>query len=497
MVTKATQDCQTNEIDRELERIKNMVDDAVKQGRSAHELEREVFAGVCGLGRMLFAAFLKVQVDADLGPSVTLPDGRRLVRCLPQQRRLMTLFGEFKVKRAVYAVREGQVAEVIPFDQRLALPESDYSYPLQDWCQTLAVELAFKPVTAMLKKFMGIRVTVDTVERICQRSAELVEAFQDSRPAPSQDDEGEILVATIDHKGIPMVRTEAIEAEPHRTKGKKPKKRMAAIGCTYSVDPHIRTPEELTSLLFCEASYVTPPPEPQARRYWASLSRDVAGVSLYGQDEVLKKMAQDIAERRQPGQILVYLTDGQRSLVTGGQAHLPRDAETVEILDLLHVTPRLWEAAHLFHKEGSTDATVFVRRLLARVLHGETVVVVSSLRQMATKRRLRASAQDRLRIVCEFLLSNLHRMRYHEYLAQGYPIATGVIEGACRHIIKDRMERTGMRWKPSGAHAVLQLRTTKANDCWDEFHAFRIEHETLRKYPYQNLLSHVGWPVAA
>jgi hypothetical protein len=82
-----------------------------------------------------------------------------------------------------------------------------------------------------------------------------------------------------------------------------------------------------------------------------------------------------------------------------------------------------------------------------------------------------------------FLESNLHRMRYDQYLAFGYPIATGVIEGACRHIVKDRMERAGMRWKVPGAQAMLELRVIYTNGDWKAFQAYRIEQETKRLYP--------------
>jgi hypothetical protein len=75
-------------------------------------------------------------------------------------------------------------------------------------------------------------------------------------------------------------------------------------------------------------------------------------------------------------------------------------------------------------------------------------------------------------------------MRYDEYLAAGYPIATGVIEGACRHIVKDRMERTGMRWKIPGAQAMLELRTIHINGDWETFQQFRVKFETKRLYPY-------------
>src|SRR5207247_1953663 len=101
-----------------------------------------------------------------------------------------------------------------------------------------------------------------------------------------------------------------------------------------------------------------------------------------------------------------------------------------------------------------------------------------------------------LATICNYLEKNAERMRYDEYLAKGYPIASGAIEGACRHYVKDRMERTGMSWVKAGAQAMLELRSTALNGDWDEFVTFRIEQETQLLYPHRDILDEVSWPMA-
>ena len=108
---------------------------------------------------------------------------------------------------------------------------------------------------------------------------------------------------------------------------------------------------------------------------------------------------------------------------------------------------------------------------------------------MGTKRGLKKSQWQKLQTVCNYLEKNLPRMRYDEYLAAGYPIASGVIEGACRYVVKDRMERAGMRWTVAGAQAMLDLRTTYVNGQWHEFQSYRIQQERKRLYPYQRWLN--------
>jgi hypothetical protein len=217
------------------------------------------------------------------------------------------------------------------------------------------------------------------------------------------------------------------------------------------------------------------------------LTREVAGEMVRAQDEVFKHLGDEVKQRRSEGQVLVHLSDGQTSLEEDRKKYLPRDRKTVDILDLLHVNPRLWEAAHLFHAEGSDEATGFVRKQMLLVLKGKAKQVIEDLRQTGAK--LRGARATRLRKLCKFLEKNLHRMHYGRYLRAGYPIATGVIEGACRHVIKDRMERAGMRWKIQGAEAMLELRTIETNGDWEEFQSYRIDAENKRLYPHAEFLA--------
>ena len=264
---------------------------------------------------------------------------------------------------------------------------------------------------------------------------------------------------------------------------------MACIGCVYSVDRHVRTPSELIAVLFREErSKRDGSPDACQKRYWAELTREVAGETVRAQDQVFQHMRDEVAQRRKPGQILVHLSDGQVSLEEDREKYLPRDRKTVDILDLMHVNPRLWEAAHLFHPEGSDEATEFVRERMLRVLQGKAKAVIADLRQTGAQLGLRGAKAARLRKLCKFLEKNLHRMRYDKCLRAGYPIATGVIEGACRHVIKDRMERAGMRWKVPGAEAMLELRAINTNGDWEEFQNYRIDQETSRLYPHRAVL---------
>jgi len=478
--------------------LQQWVCQSAQDGTSAHGFERGLFDRLLALGATLFRAFLKLVGPGDFGPAVRLDDGRPVQRSAEQHvRRLLTVFGEFSVSRWVYSQYAKSKVEFAPTDQRLQLPASAVSYLLQEWDQLLGVDQPFGQVRAVIETILRLPQSVDTLEHTNQQMAEATPVFRDSQGPVDLTKEGALLVVSEDNKGIPMVRpVEEKPAGAHRTKGEKAnKKQMACIGCVYSVDRHARTPEQLVATLFRDPDRPKEqPPQAQNKRYWAELSRERDGEEVRGQDVVFQHLQAEVATRRQPGQWLVHLCDGQASLETDRHTYLPEDAHTLDILDLMHVLPRVWEAAHVFHREASDEAVAFVRQHLTRFLHGEAGNVIAHWRRKATQQGLTGAKKKNLRALCAFLAKNKHRMRYDEYLRLGCPVATGVIEGACRHVIKDRMERAGMRWKVPGAQAMLNLRTIRTNGDWTAFQDFRIALENEWLYPNTRAIDAREWP---
>jgi hypothetical protein len=289
----------------------------------------------------------------------------------------------------------------------------------------------------------------------------------------------------------------------HPSKGEKAsQKRLAMVASVYTVGQYVRAPEEVVAALFRdprqEGEKSPPRPQPQNKRVMASLSRVDEEGEHAAVDIVHEWMFNELVERNRQGQHwqrpMAFLYDGQESLWEARQRHLP--AGGVDILDLLHVTPRLWKAAHVFHREGSDAAEEFVRERCLRVLQGRVDGVIRGLREMATKRGLSGSKKKTLTRICSYLKNNRGRMRYDEYLAAGYPIASGVIEGACRHLVKDRMERAGMHWTPDGAQAMLDVRSIHVDGAWDDYHTYRIDRETHQLYPHRHLVEGTCYAIA-
>jgi hypothetical protein len=249
---------------------------AATQGTAVHDVERGIWQRLLHLGRTTLGHFFDLQGTGDLGDTVTLPDGQAWER-LPQLHtcRYVSIFGAFTLARTVYGSREGQKLEFVPLDNRLQLPESVFSYVLQDWDQGLCVEQAFGQAQSTVARLLNLKQSVDSLEMMNVQMAEQVKDFRDNRPQPDPATEGPILVTSADGKGIVMRRSEDDPAPAaHRTKGQKAsQKRLATVGTAYSVAPYVRTAEEVVAALFGDGPKPPPRPQPAHKRVWASLAQ--------------------------------------------------------------------------------------------------------------------------------------------------------------------------------------------------------------------------------
>jgi hypothetical protein len=178
---------------------------------------------------------------------------------------------------------------------------------------------------------------------------------------------------------------------------------------------------------------------------------------------------------------VVCVMDGQASFWDLQKIGFP---EATGILDIFQVMERLWKAAYAFHPQGSAQAEAFVDQHLTMLLEGKVGYEIGVLRRLlnAHRKTLSKSGKDALTEAIRYFNTNRERMHYDEYLKAGYPIGSGVAEGACRHVVKDRMERTGMRWEIEGAQPILHLRAIQWNAQWTAFMKHRIHREQSSLY---------------
>ncbi|MFO1423580.1 MAG: ISKra4 family transposase [Candidatus Competibacteraceae bacterium] len=465
---------------------------AAREGLPAHELERSLWHHLLRLGHDLQAAYFALAGDGDCGETLTLADGRVVQRLPdPHGRPYRSIFGEFTLERVVYGTREGQRIEAAPLDARLGLPEGRCSYVLRDWNQALVVEAPYAQVNAVLERILGFNPSVAGLETMTRTLAGAVAGYEATRPPATPATGEQILVLSADGKGVPLRKpadAPAIAAHDHARGPKPDRKEMAVLGAAYQIDPHVRTPLAVVEALFRDPGAAPERngprrPVPRQKRVCAALPMAVAADLAPRPADVIFPWLATEARRRDPDHQhpRVLLMDGQASLWDAAAATLG-DAPRVEILDLLHATGYLWEAVHLFHDPGSEMALRWMKLLVLGLLSGMGAGVIRWLQHWAEPGELPAASRARLEQIHGYFERHRDRIHYDRYLAAGYPIASGVIEGACRHVVKDRMERAGMHWTLPGAQALLNLRCVALNDEWEPFMNHYIQSETVRLY---------------
>jgi hypothetical protein len=265
-------------------------------------------------------------------------------------------------------------------DSRLALPESKFSYVVQDLSQLLTCEEPFAKVAAFLERLLGVTLHVDSLERTNRAMAREVESFRESQPVPPPSEEGEILVESADGKGVPIRRpadTPRIHDHQHKRGPKKDRKKMAIVGTVYTVDRHVRTADEIVEALFRSPDETQPPhkrPRPCHKQVCASLTHESENEdeARHGLATIMGWMAEQCQVRNPRGRKeTVCVMDGQESLWEARQL-FQKDKPVTEVLDLLHVTQRLWQLAHLFHPPDSLPAKAFVRETTLVDTSGES-----------------------------------------------------------------------------------------------------------------------------
>jgi hypothetical protein len=401
------------------------------------------------------------------------------------QRELAGVFGPVTVTRMAY--RAPGAANLYPADGVLNLPEEKHSHGLRRLAAIESSRGSFQQATAAVERATGVRVGKRQLEQLAQAAAVDVDSFY-ARTRPGSRPATDLLVLTADAKGIVML-PEALRETTRKTAAgsrhklatrlspgeKTGRKRMAELGCVYDATPVPRTPADI----------ITRPGSRRDRKARHGPVAEGKWLTASVTDDIPAVIGQvfDEAARRDPGQqrTWVVLVDGNRTQIEAITAEAARRRFTVHIVvDFVHVLEYLWKAAWSFFYSGDPEAERWVAEQAVKVLDGKAGDVVAGIRRRATRCGYSAAERKSADEAADYLTSKKPYLRYDRALQAGWPIATGIIEGACRHIVKDRLDVTGARWGLSGAEAVLTLRALLANGDFEPYWKFHLEQEHQR-----------------
>jgi len=382
------------------------IDHHVQEKTAAHQVEKQIFNGILTLGYHLLSHYFQQFGHCNQGKVVTLKKGRKVIR-FPQlrQKKYQSIFGEIKLKRWVYGSRVGQKIAYIPLDACLQLPQKKPSYLLQQWQQRLTGQMPYEQTQKILTMILGQTPSTHSLQRETKTLGLSLAAYQEKKPIALPAKVTEIVVSTIDGKGVPM---------------RKGDKKMALVSCSYTIAPHLRTAEEVLKALFSQDEYshdqgAKKRPKPQEKQVYTSLLRDENGSMKPSMKASYDWLEQEYQQRNPHHQRPhIALIDGQVSLAHEMQKRFESHGNYVEILDILHVAGYAWDAAKTFHTEEKLQR-FYAHYCIKSILQGEVDQVIASLQFFKEEQGLKGKKAKKIQTVTVYFSNNRYRMKYNDY----------------------------------------------------------------------------------
>lgn len=466
-----------------------------------HEVELKLFRMLMPLGLSLLKEVVAGHGDGRVEGTLQRENGTSLPCHSVASRDYLSVFGEIKIARAYYW-KEGCGEGLCPLDAMLNLPAGKHSYLLEKWIMADVARGTYDEAIERIGGILGLTLWKREQVLEAQRAAADADTFYARKAAPGPDAEGPVICATADCKGVRMIPSEkpdfAKPASARLGKGEKTGlRRDAVVTSDFSFFPGARDPEEMARRLLRMSTQREKDAEAAARARRtergeveprAPINQQRAA-TMFGKEKAFKDLA-DRIQKRDPGaeKPIYVLIDGEQALENGLANEFKARGWNGRLegycLDIFHVMEYVWEAGTALHGEKNPEREKWVHRQTLSLLSGRAGRVAGGLRQIATKRgkKLRKSQIKSLHKAANYLDNHSHMMRYDIYLEKGYPIGTGVIEGACGSLVKQRMDGSGKRWSKVGAQNVLNLRSTIQNNDWDNYWDFHISLEKNRLY---------------
>jgi len=449
-----------------------------------------------------------------LRPAVVGSEGTARKEAVEGEKRpLDTIFGGIEAGRFAYRAPRKGVGNLMPLDLELNLPAGRFSFGLQRLAAMEIARSSFENTRESIVQQTGVVVSKGQLEEMVSEMAADFDAFyfwgskqaqaglsavlgsEDGIKSPERLDRSKLLVITTDGKGVRVVERDLREATrlaaqkrreqsgktdplPEVEEIKLYRRRMAQVCAVYSIAPFRRKPEDIIREMrhLQLAGENLPRPRPEQKRTWASVERDAAQTIRQAFDEALwrdpkREMRWVVVVDGNPDQLRIIRRLAKKMGV-----------KVTLVLDFIHVAGYVWKASYCFHPKGSEAARQWVDEKLLAILQGKASDVAAGIRRAATLAGLSKTKREPVDKGCDYILDHADMMHYDEFLAEGLPIASGVIEGACRHLLQDRLDLSGATWTVQNAEAVLRLRALKTSGDFDDYWAFHEQEELRRNH---------------
>lgn len=431
------------------------------------ETERGVHKRMMELGRRLICEYFEELGSGNVGYRASYKgcDYKRKHRERPET--ILSVFGKIPYKQSIYYGENG--ISVRPLAAMANLPDRQVTYFAQSFMARLGIQDTYRESQESYAEFFGYSLSPRTVEKVVEDQAKSYGEYETQRVLPKPEEEKTIGVVSFDGKGIQVVKSE-------RSTGKT---RESLVGCVYTAAPEEREAKKIAK------SFIMPELMSDEEKKSNRKKNNAQNIEYYGSvTEKKKKVFSDVRDRASARfsaasiTTVVCVMDGAPCLWRLAKKFFPK---AISILDIVHVVDYIKLATTALEKDKKAARTL-AYTYLTTILQGGLNSVITGLRIRLTKNRIRGRRRKDIEKAITYFENHKEYMRYDEYLAAGYPIATGVVESACGHLVKDRMGKAGARWRLNGAESVLKLRCVKASRDWNRYLEIRKQSERNRLY---------------
>lgn len=461
-----------------------------KSEMSVSNMERSLLKSLLKIGLQLLILAIRSrqeEIENQGPPKVTGQLTNKGLLSRPYQ----SLFGGLEIKHRKYYIKGRGI--YYPLDDSLNLPSGKLSYVLQDWTGRGSTELDYRESVSMLNEILGLNLNGTQSKFHSNEQGNQVADFYNQQaivPVPKSN----YLCLEWDGKGVPIIKEERKENSEESATSvaarlkrgeKRGIKKTATVSVVSDFSPKYRAKESIIRGLF--KSPLTPLEKQKKdgllevvhskQNNW---HQHIHRRAFLGNQEISINYGVNLAKKRMQGKDIpmVALVDGgiglEGNMIKAFEQQGIRSQLKYIILDIVHVSEYVWKAGNAILGENSNLRTGWVKDVLSDILDSKISKVIENLKDNLKKTKLSKSAKKQLNKTITYFTNHQHKMDYKVYLDQGLPVSTALVESSCGHLVKDRMERSGMRWSINGAQNMMDARAVKKNGDWAEFMDFVI-----------------------
>ena len=476
---------------REVAKLTQLAEGYVEKDTRVDKMELGLLKELLSICYTLLEFILQQKINQKLDKIPKVSGGEKVFKKGLQSRNYQSLFGLHQLLRPSYWTKS--LGKFFVLDEDLSLPKAKWSYNLQELIGLNASENDFRESVRVVNKLLGLNLSGKSSERNAGCLGVEVENYYEAKELLPRTD-AVCFSATFDGKGVPKIKDAAKkEGNPKKKLGKGEKKgvmQMATVGVMSCFEPRQRTSNSIiNTLMGSPLSKVQPDKaiklEKQVNdnRWHQDIHRrsflaDQAKSVDYGIRYLKERM-------RNPESKFVVPLDGGIGLEEKVMAAVKKYGLEPQfdgiIMDIIHVSGYVWKAATAIYGEKSKSRAPWVRKALEDLLASKTDEVIERLEVLLEKKKLSKAKIKQVQKTINYFENHKHKMDYQKFIDKGYPVSSALVEAACGHLVKERMEQSGMRWSSQGAQNIMDLRAVKLNEDMDDFMEFVISKDRIRK----------------